>query len=311
MNISNFINSRDVAEHFTSINYHFSALEAAFIVWQSNTATLEERHAAYKEIIETMPDCEIQARDLTHPHKSLHQYLSDYMRVETELIERFFKYEPKAVYSYNLYCEGEDDWLRTEEDLFSSYENCLNGVSCDIDLEPILVLVKKRWMDNNMSYISAYTKPDGTIIKLHQDFVLDPDEDNIFYGVFRGLYFEFPLPFKRGDILTLNTGLFPNNFYSKYFVYDKPSANVFSAKEKNDLCSEHMCAYCYAIDSDGILDKNLVHSYLDCEFFLDSLPKEEWALQILSDLILRSADECVALNSYLNICNTTKKASIR
>ena len=51
-----FINSEDVKQYVRETGYQLSSQEAAFVVWQSKDTPLEERFAAWEEIIETMPD---------------------------------------------------------------------------------------------------------------------------------------------------------------------------------------------------------------------------------------------------------------
>ena len=43
MNIYRFIQSKSVREHLEKINYTFSSLEMAYIIWQCPDATLAER----------------------------------------------------------------------------------------------------------------------------------------------------------------------------------------------------------------------------------------------------------------------------
>ena len=46
MNIYRFIQSKSVREHLEKINYTFSSLEMAYIIWQCPDATLAERFGA-------------------------------------------------------------------------------------------------------------------------------------------------------------------------------------------------------------------------------------------------------------------------
>ena len=80
MNIYNFINSRDIAKYLKEINYQFSTLECAWLVWQSRKHTLEQKHTAWQKIIDTMPDCSVGARPNHREVESLHEYLKDHMR---------------------------------------------------------------------------------------------------------------------------------------------------------------------------------------------------------------------------------------
>lgn len=43
MNIYSYINSKDVREHLQNMEYHFTALEAAFIVYHSTQISLLEK----------------------------------------------------------------------------------------------------------------------------------------------------------------------------------------------------------------------------------------------------------------------------
>ena len=51
MHIYNFINSKDIQANWKNINYTPTALESAWLVWQSKNHTLEEKHKAWEEIL--------------------------------------------------------------------------------------------------------------------------------------------------------------------------------------------------------------------------------------------------------------------
>ena len=74
MNFYKFVNSKDIREHLKELGYEFTSIEAAWLVWQSEFISLKEKHKAWAEIIETMPDCEIKERNNTAPQPSLHRY---------------------------------------------------------------------------------------------------------------------------------------------------------------------------------------------------------------------------------------------
>ena len=59
MNIYDFINSNAIRNHLKDINYVFTPMEAAFVVWQSKTHTMKQKHEGFQYIIDTMPDCPI------------------------------------------------------------------------------------------------------------------------------------------------------------------------------------------------------------------------------------------------------------
>ena len=84
MDVLRFINSNALREHLKEINYEFSGFEAAWLVWNCRTATLVERHAAWREIIETYPDEEycFRPKDGVPKKIYLHSFLEMYMKLE-------------------------------------------------------------------------------------------------------------------------------------------------------------------------------------------------------------------------------------
>ena len=64
MDIYEFIESKDIREHCRKMQYEFTALESAFLIWQSDK-TIQQKHAAYREIIEVMPDERLNSRSCT------------------------------------------------------------------------------------------------------------------------------------------------------------------------------------------------------------------------------------------------------
>ena len=60
MDLYHFIDSHAIREHLQSLSYPFTTQEAAFLVWYCKTATLEEKHDAWHEIIDTMPNCSLE-----------------------------------------------------------------------------------------------------------------------------------------------------------------------------------------------------------------------------------------------------------
>ncbi len=90
MDIFKYINSKDIRDHLKQIGYTFSSLEAAWLIWQCRDLTIKEKHRAWDELIDTMPDCEIPERLNTCAQKSLHGFLRRYMEIEDRLIRSFY-----------------------------------------------------------------------------------------------------------------------------------------------------------------------------------------------------------------------------
>ena len=124
MDIFRFINSRDVREYLKSRNYPFTSLEAAWLIYQCRCATIKEKHEAWQELIQTMPDCAVAERPHTARHESLHQFLKEYIRTEDEILDWFFRDEKDAIYNcefweYAMWCPGGG--------YFDSFQKCLKA----------------------------------------------------------------------------------------------------------------------------------------------------------------------------------------
>lgn len=85
MDVYKFINSKDMREYLKSLDYQFTAAEAAWIVFQNNHVLLKERISAWQEIIDTMPDCELPM-DIPELGKiSTHDFLQEYIEVKRKV----------------------------------------------------------------------------------------------------------------------------------------------------------------------------------------------------------------------------------
>ena len=90
-----YINSEDVKKYVRETGYQLSSQEAAFVVWQSKNTPLEERFAAWEEIIETMPDSSFVGYGNFNfekwkmepaPVYGLHDFLRQYIQRQKELL---------------------------------------------------------------------------------------------------------------------------------------------------------------------------------------------------------------------------------
>ena len=77
MDVFRFINSSAIRDHLREIDYKFSGFEAAWLVSKCRTATLEEKQAAWREIIETYPDEEYKALPASYKTRTLHSIIKE------------------------------------------------------------------------------------------------------------------------------------------------------------------------------------------------------------------------------------------
>lgn len=148
MDIFRFINSRDIREYLKSRDYSFTSPEAARLIYQCRCATIKEKHAAWQELIQTMPDCEIAERPNTASHESLHQFLKEYIRTEDEILDWFFLDEKDSIYNcefweYAMWCPGGG--------YFDSFQRCPKAYT-DQHLGNVLDISSQNASENTRCY---------------------------------------------------------------------------------------------------------------------------------------------------------------
>ena len=197
MDIFSFINSRDIRDYLREQDYKFSSLECAWLVKQSKNTTIEERHRAWKEIIQTMPDCEVESVDPDEPpQKSLHAFLRKYMEIETSLLDRFYKDEQNAAYVYKSKYEWScgDCW---ENRLFPSYQACVDDYKRDDEV--IFVQFGKTYIDGRGVKMELITTPDLVPVSITPGKDLDDGDFDIMYHDFWTIVPYFPTQIGRAS----------------------------------------------------------------------------------------------------------------
>lgn len=310
MDIYNLFVSKDVREHLRKIGYKFSAAEAAFLVYVNGGMTIKQKHAAWQEIIDTMPNCSLGERLNMKAIPDFHEFLCKYMKLQNRLIDEFYFgdiYVWQYEYSCNDDCEFNDGY-----GIFATVSDCMNAIEAEIDDMantgcPIrrIRIIKQPFAQTNDYVHKAMLTLDGNKQPVDFDpFPLNGEDDDI-YMAFDGMWFDFPTPFKRGDIVVSEYGPLGHKFGEKeIFVLD--SLITWSEKEgiKNG-CTKRQCkgwdktvervkdhgdisdmiANGYFLNDDGSIYYECMHAYYNLEFYRDELKDEKRTLAALSSYI--------------------------
>lgn len=300
MDILRYVNSKDIRKHLKEIDYKFSSLEAAWLVYQCHDATIDEKHRAWKEIIETMPDCRIEARRTMSSQESLHAFLKRYMDIEDRLIKEFldekhgdtFSDDKPYVYKFEyIYRNGLSfDWGT----VFSCYDALMETIM-EPDEDVDLIRCTKMRIDRLSGYPqTALITPRLDILKIDPG-ILDGDEDEeIYFGVFEELWFDFPTPFKKGDIVWK-----PGRVHGKAeapFVVDcigLCGIENENTRESIRLFGDNtdMNAVGYFADEHGVISRDNVDNYMDIEYYDRELTGAGLLLKMVSDVLKGKADK--------------------
>ena len=209
--ITAFLNSKDIAEHWKKIGFSCTPVQAAYIIYASRERSLQEKHEAWKELIETTPDCSLAEGRRKEGMKhfdipdaltgSLHAFLRAYMALEDKTSERFYREEENTAYGYRSFPESRyaaewhnDFWL------YRTAQDCLDDVNGEApNRELAVVEVKKYWI-GEADVIVAQMRADGTLMSLYDEGWTEK-EFRLMEGGFPSLWFDLPMPFRRGDVL--------------------------------------------------------------------------------------------------------------
>ncbi|WP_298628253.1 hypothetical protein [uncultured Senegalimassilia sp.] len=209
MDIYRFIDSRDIREHLGTINYQFTTPEAAFLVWHCHTATIDEKIAAWWEIISTMPNCSMDARRCWHGQgiPDFHDFLRRYIALQNRCVQKF-KNGGDVVYRWKETHGNE----RSEVDphVYIMYEQCFGKAmewmaKCEGDEtcneDHLGFIIEKLLVDSSEEQQAdcLLFNHRGQITAI--SCVYDNEENASLDNTFNGMFFAFPTPLHVGDIV--------------------------------------------------------------------------------------------------------------
>ena len=321
MDILKFINSNAVRNHLREINYEFSPVESAFIVWQSEYCSMDERHDAWKYIIDNSAEenvfdsvTEIYKKDLQECYGNkfgLHEYLRCYINKDERLAKLALTDEENVVFSFETYCSDDSD---TCEDgrLFTNVKNLMIAIDEEVsDMQEYglkWIFIKKRWIDTEEKYIELKLKADKSLYRIEGNKNVCEEYDLCLEEVFDGMWFKIPIPFKKGDILCRNVGE-GMRYISKEtpFVLDNVCywgiEDVEDAKTRHAWCSADMLAAGYFITPDAQIYWDYLHNYLDLEYYDEELTGIHRTLKAMSSYMKNEIDMGLMMDAYSIVLN--------
>jgi hypothetical protein len=310
MDITRFINSRDIREHLKKIGYEFTSLEAAWLIGDCRSITLGERHEAWRELIRTMPDMKIDSRRLTREWPSLHSYLEKRMAYENRLHEAFLTKETGAVYTCSV-------WLKkstSDNSCYNDYGNYLYSefAKCQADVNETYhddifksqyekihkIRVCKQFVDNDPRKITADFNAQWELISIWkngnvvEDICAELDD-------FDGLWFSFPTPFVKGDIV-MNAEPYIWQYGDGPFVLDSipPNEEEYIASHQKDADTSDMIAVGYFQEDDGSIYDEVMHNYMNLEYYRGDMTGKRRILKALSSLMKDKIDISLYSKAY-------------
>lgn len=307
MDIFRFIDSADIRRYLAEIQYRFSTEEKMFLIWYCKAATLNEKIAAWQEIVGDVPSCPWDyAWDIR-------ERVAAYIELQEKMLGQF-QAAGSCVYQYRLPAAEETD----SGGVYRSYKDCLaaaihaaQAVSCcklEIRKEPLDAAEHSRRID------TCLFNQDGEIMQIN---CLPTDaEDMMTYLLFEEMWFAFPTPFHSGDIVCSRFS--PNEPFvltdmvtwgSERMMkelppseYDRQMLNcadwtVDRLLEQGD--SRIMGAFGYRAEGSSIRrEKTPICDYLDLEYYRRPLDPSHKVLQPVSSYLKGNCGIKFLLNAY-------------
>lgn len=309
MNILRFVNSKDIREHLGDIGYEFNSLEAAWLIYQCRDATIDEKHKAWDELIETMPDCPIEKRLNTVAQDSLHAFLRQYMELEDKYRNEFrdgkhadtFNNDKPFVYKFKyIYKDGtEYEW-----DTVFSCLDALHESTVEPENDVISIQCTKMQIDRLNSQQIAYLTPSFDFLRIDPGRIDSNKERDLFCSVFDGLWFEFPTPFQKGDVVwdpERPEGICAGPFVTTGVCLDGIESDKTKENLRKNGDSSDMCAGGFFLNEDGGIYEECMSNYMNLEFYDKELTGPKRTLIALSNFLKDEIDPALFARAYHQI----------
>ena len=321
MDFTNFINSKDIRDYHREIGYQYNALEAAWLVSQCYRKTLEQKHEAWKWIIDNMPDQEIEnyGRWESERGESIHKVLAEYMEMENQFIAEFKNNSGGWLYSYKSYYNTSDykHDSYSYEGVFTSWEKCLQYVEENEDGEDISFIEIRRGKadDDDMFRNNGDIEIDlfGRIMNVYPCYSQEENERWYYLdSFFDELWFEFPVPFKKGDIVCIKSRYCLEQVdpivLTGIIIPPWSERDKYLEKRRKGGDTSDMNIWGYAADMEWHNGYHGVYSevwwnYMDVEYYRKELSGVERVLKPISNWLKGEFrdDLCLLLSAYHQI----------
>ena len=201
MDIYKFVNSRDIREYHKKIGYKYTPSDIAWLVYMCEHSTGQEKHEAWRWIIDNMPDEMVRVYTCEYQpvHISLHRVLEEFIEREKEGLKHFTEDEEDKIFFY----EGDRNY-------FSSWNKCYDYINQhEKNIYEWPVCVRYGYIDKDFSFENGYISVNkgGRIQHIQKEELVEKYiyEHTGKYMTIVEFFVEltpsFPSPFKEGDIV--------------------------------------------------------------------------------------------------------------
>ena len=305
MNYYQFINSKDIREYLKKVNYEFSSIETAWLIFQCQHITLQEKFQCWERLTEEMPDCEIPKRPNCIYRESLHEFLKKYISILKQQYERFCQSEDNAVYQYEFYCKGDAGWCEEFDSIYRSEQECWKAIEEEMDLEIERILIRKRYFGTEPRYVIVEYNKKHEVMDI-QSYILSDEESAYIYDSFDGMWFDFSVPFEKGDIVIEKTLPYPKERIPEKCAFVLTGVTPWNYDDvkryvKKNGDNSDMNAWGYFQDEDGRIYNEVMHNYMNLEKYEGPITGKTRLLKALSEYVKGNIELTLLLSTYRKI----------
>ena len=318
MDTYSFINSKAISDYLREIKYEFNTKEVAWLIYQCNSISIHKKFEAWNQLIKDMPDCKIEMYSNSESCESLHHFLKQYMAGIEKQYELFEKSESNSFYLLDYGEYEKDECVASYMEYYKNLEDCWNDVSESKKVFDVgHIIIEKIYASENDKHISVKFEGNGELMSIESNMLDEYDE--MINSSFEGMWFDFPVPFNKGDILyqKCNPILGVESFVKPFVLIGitpwEEEKNMLK-KIKNGEYNSYKNAWGYFQNYDGTICMDTMWNYMNLEYYegpfeggkslliaLSNYIKDEISLELLltthrkciidefeSDIMLRS-----------------------
>lgn len=280
MTYNKFIKSRTVKSYFKEISYELSALEAVYVVSTNYYKSYQVERETWMDLIDCLPDTESETEE--HGDNRLKLVIQKYLASRDKELIDFKKNTPDSMY---LLFGSEDNSIVFDDSsfigMYSQYDDCIKMIKeCSLEKSDDRTFddryisnflpwynrygIQKQWVNEHNRYMTLYLDAEGVVESLWNN-VQNPENK------LRDIYsqdFEFPLPFKRGDIVKYRTDrIDPGGvlIFNGYIEKDNSRSNDMN---KNRIYSE-----CLKVTESGRIHPIQLVNVLELDICVEKDPR--------------------------------------
>ena len=294
MDALSYVNSSAIHDYLKKIEYSFDSLETAWLIYSCKKLSYIEKKKEWSELIQEMSDCPVPKRSNCRGWDSLHDLIRQYINIMDAEITDFFKDETSGefVYMYSYLYEEDRSWTEEYETIFPSLKECLEAYREDVDeldethnpdgTGVIKYRLKKQSLADRNEVYEIECNSNGDVMDILRNSTREADAADVIDS-FDGMWFDFPTPFKKGDIVWVPCS--ENNIrWNCDGAFVLLGLSTWDANEyiRNSGDTSDMNGYGYFVNENGTIYREVMHNYMDLEYYYGPYKLNEKILPALS-----------------------------